>query len=45
MTFIVSKDRRFLLVGCGEGGLTVVTEPFGNSSNVKTDPQIQIKPI
>jgi len=29
LSFIVSKDRRFLLVGCGEGGLTVITEPFG----------------
>ena len=28
LTFIVSKDKRFLLVGCGEGGLTVITEPF-----------------
>lgn len=28
LSFIVSKDRRFLLVGCGEGGLTVITEPF-----------------
>lgn len=28
LTFMVSKDRRFLLVGCGEGGLTVITEPF-----------------
>lgn len=40
LTFIVSKDRRFLLVGCGEGGLTVVTEPFSNSSAVKTNSQI-----
>jgi len=31
LTFIVSKDRRFLLVGCGEGGLTVITEPFSQS--------------
>jgi len=31
LTFVVSKDRRFLLVGCGEGGLTVITEPFSNS--------------
>jgi hypothetical protein len=28
LTLIVSKDKRFLLVGCGEGGLTVITEPF-----------------
>jgi len=31
LTFIVSKDRRFLLVGCGEGGLTVITEPFSSA--------------
>jgi hypothetical protein len=31
LTFVVSKDRRFLLVGCGEGGLTVITEPFSQS--------------
>ena len=40
LTFIVSKDRRFLLVGCGEGGLTVVTEPFTNSSAIKTKPDL-----
>lgn len=28
LSFMVSKDRRFLLVGCGEGGLTVITEPL-----------------
>ncbi len=28
LSFIVSKDRRFLLVGYGEGGLTVITKPF-----------------
>jgi hypothetical protein len=32
LSFIVSKDRRFLLVGCGEGGLTVITEPFTDST-------------
>lgn len=28
LSLIVSPDRRFLLVGCGDGGLNVVTEPF-----------------
>jgi hypothetical protein len=28
LSVIVSSDRRFLLVGCGDGGLNVVTEPF-----------------
>ena len=28
LSFVISKDRRFLLVGCGEGGLTVITEPL-----------------
>lgn len=28
LTVIVSPDRRFLLVGCGDGGLNVITEPF-----------------
>jgi hypothetical protein len=27
MTILVSPDRRFLLVGCGDGGLNVITEP------------------
>jgi hypothetical protein len=34
LTFIVSKDRRFLLVGCGEGGLTVITEPFTSKESI-----------
>ena len=37
LSLIVSPDRRFLLVGCGDSGLNVVTEPFisqgGNSLN------------
>ena len=35
LTFIVSKDRRFMLVGCGEGGLTVITEPFSSKEPSK----------
>ena len=27
MSILVSPDRRFLLVGCGDGGLNVITEP------------------
>jgi hypothetical protein len=43
LTFIVSKDRRFLLVGCGEGGLTVITEPFSNSQVSKPKPKQAIQ--
>ena len=28
LSLVVSPDRRFLMVGCGDGGLNVVTEPF-----------------
>lgn len=35
LTFMVSKDRRFLLVGCGEGGLTVITEPFATKQSAQ----------
>jgi hypothetical protein len=28
LSIVVSPDRRFLLVGCGDGGLNVVTEPL-----------------
>jgi hypothetical protein len=27
LSVIVSPERRFMLVGCGDGGLNVVTEP------------------
>ncbi len=27
MSVLVSPDRRFLLVGCGDGGLNVITDP------------------
>jgi hypothetical protein len=30
LSLIVSPDRRFLLVGCGDSGLNVVTEPSIN---------------
>ena len=40
LTFIVSKDRRFLLVGCGEGGLTVVTEPFSSQQSKQRSRQV-----
>jgi len=26
LTLIISPDRRFLLAGCGDGGLIVITE-------------------
>ena len=42
LTFIVSKDKRFLLVGCGEGGLTVVTEPFSTLQVAKQKPRQRI---
>ena len=45
LIFIVLKERRFLLVGCGEGGLTVVTKSFSNLSAVKINSQIQIEPV
>ena len=31
LSLIVSPDRRFLLVGCGDSGWNVVTEPFAAS--------------
>jgi len=37
LSIVVSPDRRFLLVGCGDGGLNVVTEPL----QVATRPQSQ----
>ena len=45
LSVIVSPDRRFLLVGCGDGGLNVITEPFQmsqtsgsiQSSNIQTN--------
>ena len=33
LTVIVSPDRRFLHVGCGDGGLIVITERGGSSSS------------
>jgi hypothetical protein len=33
LTISVSPDRRFLHVGCGDGGIIVITEHGGSSSN------------
>ena len=44
LSVVVSPDRRFLLVGCGDNGLNVVTEPYvvgaagvNNNSNMSTN--------
>jgi len=36
LSLIVSPDRRFLLVGCGDSGLNVVTEPFLNTNAISS---------
>jgi len=37
MSILVSPDKRFLLVGCGDGGLNVITDPNGvQATPVKT---------
>jgi hypothetical protein len=28
LSILVSSERKFLLVGCGDGGLNVITEPI-----------------
>jgi len=33
LTISVSPDRRFLHVGCGDGGIIVITEHGGSSAN------------
>jgi len=38
LSLIVSPDRRFLLVGCGDSGLNVVTEPFINQAVILQTP-------
>ena len=36
LSLIVSPDRRFLLVGCGDSGLNVVTEPCLNTNAISS---------
>jgi len=36
LTVFASPDRRFLLVGCGDGGLNVITEPMVQISSGTT---------
>jgi hypothetical protein len=35
LSLILSPDRRFLLVGCGDSGLNVVTEPITNQASIQ----------